>query len=90
MIKKKPINPVLQRILSRLEVQDKETLVEMRKELITKQKQIKQTIKALNRSLISLKMKLDNEPDKQVDPDNELDPKLKKYLLKRVKVLLET
>lgn len=90
MKKKQPVNPVLQRVLARLEIEDKDDLVSMRKELVAKQKQIKQVIKALSRSMIALKRKMDSQESKEIAEDDKLDPKLRQYLLKRMKVLLST
>ena len=91
MSKKKRLNPVLERVLSRLEVVDKEDLGEMRAELVSKQKRMAQTIKVLSKGLRALESRVFNEQDKEeVLPENKISPELKDYLLKRVKILLKT
>jgi hypothetical protein len=84
----KKINPIFGKILGSLNIDEKETPDELRKELTGKQKRLTLTIRAMERGLKALKSREENKEAKSETWLAKDDP-LRVYLMKKVKAILQ-
>jgi len=87
--KKKKLNPIIRNILQRLEIEDKDDIVELKAELSGKQKRLMKTIMTVERGLAALRTKEKYKGEKELEEHLAIDPVLKKYLFKKVKQILK-
>ena len=84
----KKLSPILRNILDKLKIDEKTDLVELKRELVAKQKRLNQTILTVEKGLAVLKSKDKNKEENFAEHLKFNDP-LRKYLAKKIKMIMQ-